>query len=258
VIVQLSDLLEQAIPDGSTTLLWRREELMAPFGSLDRVAFDRTLLRSEVAPPATGLMRVAELVVNYSYAIHFQGTPSDIPYHTPATAPATRVIVAVQPFGGTDLVVGTVRVIWIDQLEVFDLFDISAPARWPHEALGRQFGEFGRVAMHPVVDAVARHSDPELRDHGRRYRAAIWDVLRAGFERVLVEQGRLFAYHIASERSRRFFASAGYVATRLDVARPSRSEAARRTRREWPQYFRPDDPVELQPRVYYRSTLPEP
>jgi hypothetical protein len=257
LILQPPDLLRQAVPDGPPSLLRRREELMAPFASSDAVAFDPALLRSEVAPPASGLLRVAERVVEYSYAVHFQGTLTDVPYHTQATVPATRILAAVQPFGTRDLVVGTVRVTWIDELEVFDLFDVAAPERWPHEALGHAFGEFGKVAMHPVVDAFARHAEPELRENGRRYRAAVWNVLRRGFERVLVEQGRLSVYYIASERVRRFFASAGYVATRLDAAQPSASDAARRLRWEWRQYFRPDDPVELQPHVFYRSTLPD-
>jgi hypothetical protein len=257
LIVQLPDLLRQAVPDGPASLLRRREKLMAPFAALDVVALEPTLLRSEVAPPASGLLRVAEQVVEYSYAVHFQGALTDVPYHTQATVPGTRVLTAVQAFGDRDLVVGTVRVTWVDELEVFDLFDVAEPERWPHESLGRSFGEFGKVAMHPVVDALARHAEPELREHGRRYRVAVWNVLRRGFERVLVEQGRFSVYHIASERVRRFFASAGYVATRLDVARPSGSDAARRLRREWRQYFRPDDPVELQPHVFYRSALPD-
>jgi hypothetical protein len=254
LIVSVSDLLRRAGPEDSARILARRDALMSPFASHDAVIFDQSILRGEIAPPGSDLQWVAERVVEYSYAVHFQGALVDVPYHAPATAPTTRVLAAVQRFDGRDILVGTIRVAWNDRLEVFELFDVAAPALWPHVALGQPFGELHKMAMHPIVDALANAAEPEVRAHGRRYRVAVWNTLRGLFEKLLVERGRFHVYYIASERVRRFLVGADYVATRLDTALPARTESSRRLREEWRRYFRPDEPAELQPHVFYRST----
>lgn len=250
----VSDVAGQADSGPPSALLARRGHLMAPFASLDPLAFDTAHLRAEIATPVGYRHRMAERIVEDSYTAHYQSVLVEVPYYTPATSPTTHVLVAVQRCEGREVVVGTVRCTWEEHLEVFDLFEVPPPAVWPHEALGQRFGELHKLALHPVVDGLVTARDPRVRAHGLRYRIAVWNVLRDLWERALGEQGCQQVYYIASRHVRRFCASAGYHSTRLDVAVPARSDAARALRREWWRYFRPDDPVERQPHVYYHPT----
>lgn len=250
----VSDLLRQVNEDAPEGLLALRDALMVPVASMDPGAFDPAMLRGEVALPGD-MVVMAEQVVQYSYALHFQaGGVVEVPYHTPATSPTTRVLAAVQRVGGRDIVMGTIRADWGEHLEVFDLFEVPPPARWPHEELGQPFGELHKMAWHPAVEALTTADDPDVRSAGRAYRVAAWDALRRTFERVLSEHGRTHVYYLTNERVRRFFTGAGYHATRLDTALPARSAWAQRLRQEWHRYFLPDEPVELQPHVFYHPT----
>ena len=50
------------------------------------------------------------------------------------------MLAVTQRFECGDVVIGTCRVAW-DDLEVFDLFEVPPPGRWPHELLAEGFGD---------------------------------------------------------------------------------------------------------------------
>jgi hypothetical protein len=232
----------------------RRSELMAPFAALDVMTFDPALLRAEICAPGGVGHRTAERIVEHSYAAHYRSALVEVPYHSPATSPTTEVLAAIQRTQGRDVVVGTIRCTWDEHLEVFDLFEVPAPAVWPHVAMRERFGELHKLAWHPVVDALAGARQAEVRAFGLRYRVAVFNALRRLFEPVLDAHGCPHVYYIASKPVHRFCRTAAYHSTRVDAAVPARSDSAGRLREEWWRYFRPDEPLERQPRVYQHPT----
>jgi hypothetical protein len=257
LIVPVRDLSLAARPGTSADLAARHDELVAPLTALAALDFDPALLDCRVAEPGTPVKREVDRIVDYAYSVRYQDRLVSLAHHIPESAPANRVLAVTQRFDCGDVVVGTCRVAW-DDLEVFDLFEVPPPDRWPHELLEQRFGEVGRLALHPIVDALVRAPDPALSAGGDGYRVAVWRCLHDLYASMLAGQGRVFAYHIESARAQRFVQHAGFPATRVDQARPSTSEAAREFRRRWWRYFQPDAEPDRQPHLYYRSVMAAP
>jgi hypothetical protein len=257
VIVPRQELDLDVRPGTPADLRACHDQLVAPLEALDDVAFDAALLRVQVARPGTPVKREVDLLIDYGYGVRYQESLVPLAHSIPESAPANFVLAVTQPFGDRDLVVGTCRAAWAD-LEALELFDVPAPARWPHELVGSPFGELGKFAVHPVVDALVHARRPSLGVLGEVYRVAVWHQLTAAYTRLLVERDRFFVYEVASPRMLRFLQHAGCCPLRVDQARPAASEAATRLRRTWWRYWRPDNGQEQRPHLFYRALVGSP
>jgi hypothetical protein len=254
VIVPREELDLDARPGTPDDLRACHDQLVAPLEALDEVTFDPRLLQAQIARPGTPLKREVDRLIDYGYGVRYQESLVPLSHAIPESAPANVALAVTQPFGGRDMVVGTCRAAWAD-LEALDLFEVPVPGRWPHELLGQTFGELGKFAVHPVVDALVHARRPSLRVLGDAYRVAVWHRLTAAYTRLLIEQDRFFVYEVASPRMLRFLHHAGCCPVLVEQARPSASEAAACLRSTWWRYWRPDDGPEQRPHLFYRALV---
>ncbi len=252
MIVPTRDLALAARPGFAADVRACHDRLVAPLAALPALDLDPALIRCEIARPGTALKAEVDLLIDYSYSVRYQESLVPLAHLIPETAPANIVLAAIQPFACGDVVVGTCRAAW-DDLEALDLFEVPPPGRWPHELLGQPFGELGKFAVHPVVDALIRAGQASLAAAGDAYRVALWHRLTEAYTSLLLGRGRAFVYEVAPPRMQRFLERSGCRPIRVDQARPSTSAATRELRRRWSRYFQPNGPPDLQPHLYYRA-----
>jgi hypothetical protein len=231
-------------------------ELLVHFAHMQYIELDPGKVRGEVALPGSWQKNMVGQILNCGYSSRYRdkNTPLDIANYVVESSPASSTLVAVQDFDGCSIVLGTLRVAW-DDLEIFRLFETSKHSNWPHQATSQRFGEAGRLCMHPLLDLLSSSSSPELRDYGKTYKEVAYTKAMEPAMTLLKEKQIDFFYYVAPPKVQRFLERAGPPFTRVEGVVPRMSSSVQALHEELNLYFKPSDPPENQPQVYYSPVL---
>jgi hypothetical protein len=242
-------------PDTSRGRLYR--ELFACFPNTECIELDIGKLRSEVAFPGTSLKTMADHLLNCGYSSRYWEHPEtfvDIAHHVLDSSPTGATVVAIQDMGSCSIVLGTFRVAW-ENLEVFQLFQPLEGKCWPHQRMAQQFGEAGRLGMHPLLDLLSSSTIPEASSYGNHYKVQAFRKAMEPAMALLQEKRIKFFYYIASPTVQKFLERAGPPSTRAEGVVSRMSSTAQAWREQLHLYFKPSEVPENQPQVYYSPVL---
>jgi len=236
----------------STPLGRLYNDLLAFFAQTEDFELDTAKLLAKVALPASLERNMAAQIINYGYCSRYQeeDTLIDIAGYELERSPSNVILVAVQELKGSKVVLGTFRIAW-ENLEVFQLFEVSTGRSWPHWTLAQKPGEAGKCSMHPILDLLSTSSLPKLSQLGNTYKAMAFTMMWELALKLFKDNQIGCMYYIASPRAQQFFSHMGIRSTQCEGVLPSATQEAQRLRREWWQYFKPAELPENQSHVYY-------
>lgn len=235
-------------------LLWR---LMRPFTVVSSPTLDLSLLELRVASSGSPELAMALDLVSYSYDSRYLENYTGSPMagvDLIGITPNTRTIVAVQTIGSTPVVIGTFRIVFGNDLDVFRLFAMESGRFWPHESPSnwghQKAAELERFSLHPALDLPRIASDTEGKSLASLHkRLVLRELWRFGMKLIEREAVKV-PYFIMAPHVHRFVESAGIVATPVEGAVPSASPFACEVRRRWRRYWKPDSPAFERPYVF--------
>ena len=246
----------QANKFNDTSLGCLYNDLFTHLSQMEEIELDPNNMRDEVALPGSYLKNMVDQILNCGYSSRYKDehTLIDIAHHVLESSPVSSTLVAVQEFGGISIVLGTFRVAW-DNLEVFQLFEASEHSSWPHQLTSKKFGEAGKLCMHPLLDLLSSSSLPDLKDCGNTYKEMAFRKAMEPAMTILKEKHIDFFYYIASPKVQKFFERVGLPFNRIEGIVPRMSPTIQSWRETLNLYFKPSDPPENQPQVYYSPVL---
>ncbi len=192
-------------------------------------------------------------IINYSYNLRYREDRSqvaDIARDEEGLSSNTTTIVIGQEICGTQVILGTSRILCGDHLETFTIFEVL-DGDWPHlQGLEqpRNSAQIGRLGFHPVLDVVDRPA-------GLKYRV---NLLRRFIARSIAYVALKFMkrenveiiYIILPPHVEGFLRSAGLRLDRVEHVRLSRSEQAQQIFQKLDKYWRLDKPLRAQPKLF--------
>lgn len=243
-----------------TPLVQLYRELLLPFvlpSSIEESAVVKreriqTLVAEEDSPERQMAAKIVDYVYNEAY-LKDGGNVVNIAQDALDDYPTTHTIVAVYDNNPT-LVLGTLRVVCGNDLDLFNFFEIAGNGFWPHTAgrgpIGLP-GEIGRFGLHPIFDLLRAVRNTTLTrtvvDISKRI--ILRELYSVGLS-AMRDEGVAVPYFIAGPHVYRFLRRAGVDAIRLEKSIPSPSLEAARIRRQFSGYWQPDQSRKFQPAVY--------
>jgi hypothetical protein len=231
-------------------------ELFACFADTENIELDSGKVRGELVLAGSPQKKMVDLMLNSGYTSRYQDqqTLLDIAHLVLDNYPASATLAAVQDFGDGCIVLGTLRVAW-NNLEVFQLYEIPGTGCWPHETFSQPFGEAGKLSMHPLLDLLSSSSQPELSACGSHYKEMVYRKAMEPAMAILQEKGINFFYYVAPPNVQRFLERAGPPFTRVEEVVLRTSPVLQPWLDQMHLYFKPSDPPEKQPHVYFSPVL---
>jgi hypothetical protein len=192
-------------------------------------------------------------IINYSYNLRYREDRSqvaDIARDEEGLSSNTTTIVIGQEIYGTQLILGTSRILCGDHLETFIIFEVLDDD-WPHLRdlkQPRKSAQIGRLGFHPVLDVVDRPA-------GLKYRV---ELLRCFIARSIAyvalecmkRENVEVIYIILPPHVEEFLRSAGLRLDRVEHVRLSRSEHAQQIFQKLDKYWNLDKPLYAQPQLF--------
>jgi len=195
-------------------------------------------------------------IINYAYNTSYNGDGNSIrelANDPESLASTTRTVITSKTIDGVTVIGGTFRVGWGSNLETFRLFDNSNG--WSQNGVA----ELSRFALNPIFDVGRKRLySPKERDTIALYKRLLlrklWPVGMELLDKEKIEQ----CLFVLTPEVRVFVESSGLNPIPVEGVSPSSSDYANKLRREFSRYWRPDDVIEMQPRVYIapREVLP--
>jgi hypothetical protein len=195
-------------------------------------------------------------IINYSYNLRYRRDMSqvaDIARDEEGLSSNTATIVIGQEICGTQLILGTSRVLCGNHLETFTIFDML-DGDWPHLQdleQPRKSAQIGRLGFHPVLDVVDRPAG--LKDRVNLLRRFIArSIAYVALEFMKREQVEII-YLILPPHVETFLRRAGLRLDRVEHVLLSRSEQAQQIFQKLDKYWNLDKPLHKQPKLFTMS-----
>ena len=229
------------------------DTLMYPFQGISTQCLDPLRFYSKISNQNAIEGAQVSNIINYSYNLRYREDKSqvaDIARDEEGLASNTTTIVIGQEIYGTQVILGTSRILCGDHLETFTLFE-GLDGDWPHLQnlkQPRKSAQIGRLGFHPVLDVVDRPAGLKYRvELLRRFIArSIAYVALECMKRENVE----VIYIILPPHVETFLRSAGLRLDRVEHVRLSRSEQAQQIFQKLDKYWRLDKPLRVQPQLF--------
>ncbi len=238
---------------------------MAPLPAGQRFNCDLARLHLAWVDPGTAAQDAALALVSHSYGLLYLGDQDALTAADLAIGPAhggnSRTLIAWQEIAGGLLPVGTLTTGGGTDLDLFELFEVAAPATWPHVQNPNgplQPGEVCRFGLHPVFDLLDRAADPATRQQVDFYRRLILRRLTSLCLEWLIAQDITIAYCVVGPHLLYFMRRCGMYVIPVPAAQPRDNAAVTRLRRQFARYWRPDDPPTRQPLPYQLTGIIRP
>jgi hypothetical protein len=148
------------------------------------------------------------------------------------------------------VILGTSRILYGDQLETFAIFEVLDD-HWPHlrdRGQPQKPAQIGRFGFHPVLDVVDRPAGLKHRVNLLR-RFIARSIAYVALECTKQEQIEII-YLILPPHVEGFLRSAGLRLGRVEQALLSRSEPAQQIFQKLNKYWNLDKPLQAQPKLF--------
>jgi hypothetical protein len=192
-------------------------------------------------------------IINYSYNLRYREDRSrvaDIASDEEGLSSNTTTIVIGQEICGTQVILGTSRILCGDHLETFTIFEVL-DGDWPHVQdleQPRKSAQIGRLGFHPVLDVVDMPAGLKYRVNLLR-RFIARSIAYVALEFIKRENVGII-YIILPPHVEEFLRSAGLRLDRVEHVRLSRSEHAQQIFQKLDKYWRVDKPLRAQPKLF--------
>ena len=229
------------------------DTLMYPVHGISAQCLDPRKFYSKISSQnAIEEMQVSN-IINYSYNLRYREDRSqvaDIARDEEGLSSNTTTIVVGQEICGTQVILGTSRILCGDHLETFTIFEML-DGDWPHLRnleQSRKSAQIGRLGFHPVLDVVDRPAGLKYRVN--LLRRFIARSIAYGALECMKRENVETIYIILPPHVEGFLRSAGLKLDRVEHVRLSRSEQAQQIFQKLDKYWRLDKPLRAQPKLF--------
>jgi hypothetical protein len=229
------------------------DTLMDPVQGISTQCLDPLKFYSKISNQSAIEDAQVRNIINYSYNLRYREDRSqvaDIASDEEGLSSNTTTIVIGQEIYGTQVILGTARILCGDHLETFTIFEML-DGDWPHlQGLEqpRKSAQIGRLGFHPVLDVVDRPAG--LEDRVNLLRRFIARSIAYAALGLLKRENVEIIYITLPPHVEEFLRSAGLRLDRVEHVHLSRSEQAQQIFQKLDKYWRLDKPLHVQPKLF--------
>lgn len=230
-------------------------DLVSPLEGMEELCLSKRNITIKIPKPGAKYWEQAASMVNFGYnRLYLKDSDSTVDLEGEGSdrSDLNLTVVAIDKFGDKEIVVGTHRLVFSNNLEVFRLFEAAPGNKWLHEQRGGtgMMAEYTRLAFHPLIDALIKNLPAEQKQTVYDYRKWIMKNLWVFSQGAMKGLGVEVAYLILAPNVNRFLRRSNLFSTELSGVVPSRNEYSREIREKFKEYWKPDAEPQDRPKVY--------